>query len=227
MPRNGPKKGSKFAYKRTPQQLELQRAEMLSLIRRGYTQLSIAAKYGLSPQQVSYDYKIVIKQVMADKNKDAEALVAMKLAECEEIKREAWAAWERSKLDAEKLVQKETDVVKCPVCDGAKVGMKGKSCRNCDGQGEIGGPGERTKTTEGRLPGAEYLQTIERCIATECRLLGINAPKKVEMNGVAKAVIDWSALIRRPEGINPVEAKIIEALPAPHTNGEASGSDVD
>src|SRR5262245_2052021 len=96
------------APKRTKAQRELDRAEMLKLLRRGWTKARIGERLGVHRTQVDYDWNAVLKELQADRERDTEKLIEAKKEEYAEVKREAWDAWERSKEDKERRVAETT-----------------------------------------------------------------------------------------------------------------------
>lgn len=142
------------APKRTKGQRAADMAEMVRLVRRGHTQRDIAARLGIAASQVNYDWKQVLAELNADREKD----VGKILAEYREIKAEAWAEWERSKKDREKeLTEAQSD-------------GKGKRTK-------------ATKSREGRLAEAEYLKVIQKCLEAERKLEGLDPAEKHEHSG--------------------------------------------
>jgi DNA-binding CsgD family transcriptional regulator len=57
------KSGGKLGTNRTPREREMDRYEMVKLLRRGYTQQEVGDILGISQAQVCYDWKIVISKL--------------------------------------------------------------------------------------------------------------------------------------------------------------------
>lgn len=144
------------APKRTKAQRDLDIQEMVKLIRRGHTQREIAAKLGLARSQIAYDWKKVLVEVNADRPKD----VGVILAQYRELKAEAWEAWERSKKDRER----ETTEAQ-------------------SGTGSSKPKTKATKSKEGRLPEAEYLKVVVKCLEAERTLENLDPAKSVKLGG--------------------------------------------
>lgn len=219
---------SAYANKRNDVAKEQDRATMMKLLRRGYTQGQIAEVLKISNQQVSYDFKLVISNLRGEMLEDTKDYVAQKLAEYAEIKREAWEAWERSKLDAQKSVVETAPPL--PSKDdkaGTKKG-KGDKGQAADVSVKALRMLKKVETTEGRLPSSDYLRIIAQCIAAERELLGIDPPKEIGFKG---NIVNWDLLARNiPSGPVPDEIEGIIAgamgLPAP-TETEVAYGDSD
>jgi hypothetical protein len=185
---------------RTKTQREADAAEVERLDRRGYSQREIASRVGVAPSQVCYDLKLLRKRYQDTQLAERSAAVAEKLEQYREVRREAWEAWDRSKDNKEKEIKEKIS--------------------NLAQQAEPG-TGEKLKaviTTEGRLPGNEYLRTIVQTFQDERELLGLDAPKKLEHGGdgggairllLVEEVVDGddstadNQAAPRPEGIPP------------------------
>ncbi len=215
--------------------------------RRGYStreiRTELKAKHNIDVSHVTVHVRL--KQVRESYKEmgaaERTAAVAEKLLQYGEVRREAWAAWERSKQDAGKTVEERT-VVRDEEDDPSprKAGRKkGRFADPTD-------PGlmqeslrllKRIETREGRLPANAYLQTIMDTLAAERELLGLDAPTKIDaraavLHGEAGQVVGFEALVEG-DGIDgaddSVEAEIAgvaqRALPAAGTNGTPQDGD--
>ena len=147
---------------RTKTQREADAVEVERLDRRGYSQREIAARIGVAPSQVCYDLKLLRQRYREAQLAERSAAVAEKLEQYRDIRREAWEAWERSKDNKEKEITEKVSSL------GAQEAVAAKT--------------EKLKaiiTTEGRLPGNEYLRTILETLQNERELQGLDAPKKL------------------------------------------------
>jgi predicted transcriptional regulator len=172
---------------RTKTQREADAAEVERLDRRGYSQREIASRIGVAPSQVCYDLKLLRKRYRDAQLSERSAAVAEKLAQYRDIRREAWEAWERSKDNKEKEITEKVSSLGAQEAAAAKI--------------------EKLKaiiTTEGRLPGNEYLRTILETLQNERELQGLDAPKKQELSG--------------PDG-GAVPVQILEVILADSTSG--------
>lgn len=188
-------------------------AKVAQLDRRGYPQAQIAKMVG-----VSYITVMNYLRKMRERSKeiqlgDREELVKEKLQQYREVMMEAWEGYSKSMKDAESITEEEY--------------LGGKP----DEDGEVQARGKIVRKTEGRLPGTQYLKVIQDCLAAERELLGMDAPKKMDVKAQVIS-IDWTQLFQRPdlvilEATDPIEAKILEAEQAakkvaelPKANGQ-------
>lgn len=139
---------------------------MLRFIERGYTQMAIARELGISHQQVSFDYKRLVRQSMENRTGAREA-VETKLLELEMLKREALDAWERSKNPAVETIDVNGDM-----------------------------NSSYTEKKKGQCGDPKYLQVVAECIKQERALRGLDAPKEMQITGQMTSVnVDWSAFL--------------------------------
>jgi hypothetical protein len=164
--------------------------KMTSMLRRGVPRYAIAQQLGVSAQQISYDWKVVVRQYHKDMNADIEELIGEKLLQYAEIKKEAWEAWEKSKLDAEEETTEEFTSAKY----------------------------SNTKTISkksGRCGDPNFLKIICQCMKEECELQCLYPAKEIK-GTVTSNVINWDALVANipDEGEIPdrIEQVIREAM---------------
>jgi transposase-like protein len=162
------KHGNATGPTRKPIQRLTDKAEMVKLLRRGWTKTAIAEKLGVHRTQVVHDWKQILEDLVETRDQEVNQLVVLKLEELGEVKREAWDAWERSKLDREKTVREDWE--------------------SDSGSGST----KEIKTREGQVGEARYLDTVLKCIAAERELLGLNPKKSMEITGT---VINWDSLV--------------------------------
>lgn len=128
---------------------------------RGYTQTMISEAVGISQPMVSYNEKIARKRMIERLKAKQDEYVAEKLAQYEDIRREAWAAYEKSMRDSEKEVEEfATYPDDGSSAAGSEVRIK------------------RITTREGRLPNNQYLNTVMATLQAERELLGLDVEKK-------------------------------------------------
>lgn len=84
------------APKRKPFQRQRDLVETTELVLQGWTCREIAAKQGLSFQQISYDLQTIRKQWVDQRNDDLDAKRDQMLAIAWKVMRESYAAWYRS-----------------------------------------------------------------------------------------------------------------------------------
>lgn len=166
--KNGPgakKTGPKF----TEMEREQRKTRVLQLAVRDYTQDMIAEITGISQQQISIWLLEQKEKWRTTQMEDREQLVAQKRAQYEEVRREAWLQWEKSKEDMQKRVDAS--------------GTKGDT--------------EWTKdelVTETRLAAKTFLDIILDTYRQERALLGIDAERKD--GGVQVTVgFNWQSIL--------------------------------
>lgn len=166
----------------TVAQRELRLAEMAALIRRGWTQSMLSARFKLTHSQVKDDCDLLLGRLAEDVRNCSKELVALKLAEYAEIKMEAWEAWEKSKEDAVKKVQ-ETST--------SPMGKRTRAGRY----------------SEGRVGDSQHLRTILSCLEAERELLAINPATRVNVEGT---MVNWDVLASGiPDGPVPDEVEML------------------
>lgn len=150
------------------------------LWRRHYTyrqiQEEVKARLDLqtySLRTVGKDIERCIEEWKAQQRiEDTEAAIHLELARIDDVCREAWEAWEKSKQDADKTRTKQTGVV--PKGNGE------------DGEqsGEIQTVKvERTSEEQTNCGDPRYLDIICKCAMERRKLLGLYSPDKKEVSG--------------------------------------------
>jgi transposase-like protein len=137
-----------------PGQRVASKEEVRRLLARRYTQAQIGEILGISQPAVS-KWK---KQIERDGQRaaaDRGAEIRATLDTLAELEREAWAAWERSKLPA--VVEKSED-----------------------GSGPMGPVDKDTTTTTHQVGDATYLNVVLACSTQRRALLGLDAPTKAQ-----------------------------------------------
>lgn len=174
---------------RTNEQRELDKAKIPSMLRRGLTPQMIAEELGISYAMVKRDWKVVLTELREQRDEDTEALVQAKLQEYAEVKREAWEAWERSKLGTIEEEEKESS--------SNRGGTRRSHIRK-----KITSAGDST-----------FLTIIQNCVKEERELLSLNPTKKLEVKGNMMWDVFSQAI---PEGEVPdeIENSIRVALEA-------------
>lgn len=155
---------------------------MAALIRRGWTSSMLSARFGLTFSQVKADCDLLLGRLADDVRECSKELVALKLAEYAELKKESWEAWEKSKLDA---VKKTHETSMSPL---------GKRIRN-------------GRYSEQRVGDPQHLRTILSCLEAERQLLSINPATRVNVEG---NVINWDVIASGiPDGPVPDEVQLL------------------
>ncbi len=179
----------------------LDRAKIVQLIRRGYTQKMIAEELGLSAGTVCNDWNKVVERMNANRDVDMKYQRTVLVEQLMEVQREAWAALERSKEDFVKVVEEESS-----------------------GGGPLAGTRTRTiRTTEGRLPAPEYMNIINKCIHQISELSGAYPSKDINLN---TNVMNWDIFALEEEIVeDPIEAEILSVTPLEQI-GQKESTDV-
>lgn len=207
--------------KRTKAQRDLDRAEMVRLLRRGWSRLRIAEHMGLSEGTISSEWRIILKQVVKNRDVEVAEKVALLLEEYDEVKREAWEAWEESKKERKKVVVEEF----------AMLSKRPGSSEEDEDEGNPTGSGfgrksvRTTTTKEKRLPGNEYLKTILACLDSMAELQGLIPEKRVAVVGS----VDWDAFIKEvgDEPPDVIEAKLLALTQEAAAANQAKEVDVE
>jgi hypothetical protein len=137
--------------KRKREKRVVDRERIAELRLKSWTQQMIAREMGLSRATVVRELRVLTDEWKRAAAADIAAAKARDLQALETLEREAWAEWERSKLDYARHVQQ---------------------------QGGEGGGYNRTETG-GRLGDPKYLQIAINAHERRARLLGLDAPAKV------------------------------------------------
>lgn len=208
---------AKRGPRRTALQKEEDYAAIARLDRMGYSQREIAARVGLTQGQVCQDIKQIKKRYQTAALGERSAQLVEKLLQYRDVRAEAFEAWEDSKKPGIKVVEEQV--------------LTRTKERDPDGDPALQPDDEPemllTKivtTREESLPRNEYLGTILKTIEGERELLGLDAPKKVDLKS---QVFSWDMLAEAlPPSGGPVPDRIeeelarIAALPdAPPVNG--------
>lgn len=159
-----PKKGRPLGSKNSPgvgktgprftdKEREQKKARVLQLAIRDFTGIQIAEMTGVTDAQVCIWLAEQKEQWRVSQLENRDQLVAQKRAQYEEIRREAWTQWERSKEDLQKRVD----------ASGTK--------------GDTGWTKEEL-VTEGRLAAKTFLDIILDTYRQERALLGLDVERK-------------------------------------------------
>lgn len=137
------------------------RVEVTNLYRRGLTMREIAETLGISVSTVCADVKAARSRWKEQYAADYDALKSEQLAKLDEVERAAWEGWDRSLRNAVKETIKDTP-------DGIMESV----------------------TTEGQAGDPRFLKVIESVIAKRCRILGLDAPHKIEIESTVTKTIE-------------------------------------
>lgn len=159
---------------------EAQLAELEKLHNRGWSQHDLARHFNLHHSTIQDDLAEIARRYNAITMLERGAEVQRKIAALRDVRKEAWLAWERSKENKERQI-------------------KEKISESLDGEGKpTVDTLQRMKvviTTEGQLPGSEYLAIILRTFEQEYDLLNLII-KRFEHSGAAGAPVVLQVAIK-------------------------------
>lgn len=141
-----------------------------SLYLRGWRQVDIATELNLSREQVKYDLKDIQARWRETTTINLDEAKQRELARIDELEREYWVAWERSK------------------------GEKTKQRQETNGKDSTGKPKivKATMEKDQMLGNPAFLTGVQWCISERCKLLGIYAPTKAELTGKDGKAIEFN-----------------------------------
>lgn len=191
--------GPKF----TSHEREAKIAECSSLYLSGKPQVEIAAKLGISQQQVSSYLKTLQKRWQAQAGEAVDARKARELARLDRLEAEHWAAWERSCQNSQTTVNRAKTV----------------SLKDENESGLIELPAlerEWSHTERGQAGDPRFLEGVAHCIELRLKIVGGFAPTQVEIK-------DWRDEARAA-GVDP-DALVADLFAKVPQVGNDSGND--
>lgn len=156
-------KPKKQVKPRSPAEEEADRRNISRLYLKGLYQVEIAKELGISQSTVSRDIQYLIDEWKKERVYDINEAKARELAKIDNLELEYWDAWRRSKEDAETKTKK---AVKTP--EGVRQ--------------------EQQEQYKGQAGDPRFLQGIQWCIEQRCKILGVEAPKKIAGDGDENAI---------------------------------------
>lgn len=153
-----------IGYRSTPamrrkQMRNKQRLEHLATVARmtlrGLTQTEIAAQLGYTQPKINSDIHLLRQKWKAFALRDTSIMQARELAKIQEVEKEFWVEWERSKQPKQITSTKRTN------------------------SNEDQGRTEAAVRNEEQTGDPRYLQGVLSCIEKRCQLLGLDAPLKI------------------------------------------------
>jgi hypothetical protein len=189
-----------------------------------WTQTEIAAEIGVALSTVNRDLKIIEQRWREEQQANLNAVVNRLVAELNEMRREAWAAWERSKLPRE-VSTEETEEAGGTIIDE----RTGKEVKPRPKRSKAG------LRREGQCGHSLFLTQIAWCNAQEAKYRGVLGQTSENENGNRDTPENDEAVREaHPDIVAEVRDQIIadpnylaylrsRAMPAPSgTNGHAS-----
>ncbi len=153
-------------------ELTLRRAKVMDLYLKGESQPAIARKLKLSQPTVSRDLEHCRDEW---KQRAAESL-----ARVDRLELEAWRAWERSVGTHKKRVEKSEPTVPVP---------EQESTDQPAALAPVDAITEVTVTTEKLTGDPRYMERIAWCIDRRAKLLGLDAPKRVDVTSGGQPIV--------------------------------------
>ena len=133
------------------------RAEVAKLFSAGLNQFEMGEKLGVDRSTISLDLKALEATWLVLAVTELAKWKAQEIIRINEIEREAWESWEKSKSDKETKQKKQSDL---PIGSAKKTEVSVK--------------------TESNFGDTKYLQVVQWCIDRRIKLLGLDAPQKIE-----------------------------------------------
>lgn len=146
------------APKRSAIEILRDRVLIAELYCKGWTQTKIAERIGVSQAIISRDLNAIRKEWLESSVRDFDGAKAQELAKLDHMEQVAWAAWERSV--GPHSITTETE------------GTNDKGLFN-----------KSTERTEHLVGNPAFLQAALNCIDRRCKILGIDAAQKLELDG--------------------------------------------
>ena len=162
------------APKRTKQQRLTDLVFIEKLFASGFTHDVIADRlnaerpYSLARPTISRDIDEILDSWRQTLVENIDELQAQELLRINQIEREAWKAWERSKGKRERRLSER------------KTGGKESGQRD-------------QNITEDQVGDPRYLEQVQWCITKRCDILGLNAPRKYQHSGPGGGPIETNA----------------------------------
>jgi len=141
-------------YKRIAQR----RVNVAKYFSQGMNQFEIADLVGVERSTVSLDLKALEKQWIEAAVDEIAAYKAQEIIKINNMEREAYEAWEKSKNEKETKSKKQSDLTSLKKT-------------------------ELSIKTESNFGDDKYLKLVQWCIEKRCKLLGLDAPEKHELTG--------------------------------------------
>lgn len=170
-------------------------------------QIGVEFGEGVTQPQVCQYLKKVRERFILEQGMAREEHVAKSIARLEHMYKEAYEAWCRSKSGMERIVEEHT-LKPIPLLPGAK-GNKQNVMVEIERKLELV---KRTVLREGKAGASEFLGIMERCLAAERDLLGLDAPKRTMNMDIPATTLNWDGELQMKDDVGE-ELKRVEALP--------------
>jgi hypothetical protein len=162
------------------------RAEMVSLLRRGWTYSMIAEKYDISAATAAKTCVLALQELRDIREEDARLVLEQKLEELAEVKRTAWEAYAKSCQGRTEVKEKKglvwQDTAHIDTTTGKASVVKRPVMKTI----------EKVTTTSDPEPSAKMLNVVLECIRQERELLGLDRPRQVEVRNT----FTWDSIVK-------------------------------
>ena len=148
--------------RRSTAELTRDRRRIADLYLAGWTQTDIADELGVSQPTVSGDLKALQRDWLASSLIDFDAAKAQELAKIDRLEREYWTAWEESRRDKEISITEKI------------ASEKPRDKAQIRREGQVGNP--------------SFLSGVQWCIERRCKILGLDAPKGLDLTTKGKQI---------------------------------------
>ena len=148
--------------RRSHSQLTRDRAKIAKLYLKGWLQVEIADELGLNQSTVSRDLAALRDKWQESALVDINEAKSKELAKIDTLEIEYWQAWRRSQEDAVTQIDEKTGTGKDQ--ETAKLTRK------------------QSERRVGQVGDAQFLRGVQWCIEQRCKIFGLEAPKKVNLN---------------------------------------------
>lgn len=116
--------------------------------------------------QISRDMKTNVEEWKREREASTDEWIARELSRLDVIEEQAWAEWERSKLNAE-------------------------STKHESGSGPMGPVDKTVESSDGQCGDPRYLSIIQDCIEKRAKLLGLYKAEKHDLSGSLNLTHNW------------------------------------
>jgi hypothetical protein len=164
---------------RTKTQRERDNRRISQLYLQGELQADIAASLSLSQATVSRALKALQAEWLRSALIDINEAKARELAKIDALEVEYWSAWKRSQEDAE--VENLEQIGKPQTVKNKETGQ--------DEQQIVNAHLKKSTRREGQSGNPAFLEGVRKCIEMRCKIIGIEAPVKSEIEHKGEMVL--------------------------------------
>jgi hypothetical protein len=151
----------------------------------------IATSMGVSIATVSRDISWMVKAWTKDAIADIDKKKGIELSKIDQLEITYWDAWKRSQQPIETVVQEGIGIV--PAAPARPAGPPTQALPAAPAS--LATKMRQTIKTEQQVGSAVFLAGVQWCIEKRCEIIGLNAPKNVDLTSKGKALIPAADLI--------------------------------